>query len=121
MAFDLDAFRDAHRPWRYTAGGRTHIARPVSTPAVLAFHAEFNAAADEAGRLRALRRVLRLAFPRRISYRWRGDPVAHILGLEPAARKAAITDFFASLEGKSGPSAPPTTPGTPSSAPSRTA
>lgn len=116
MVFNVDAFRDAHRPWSFTAGGRTHEARPISAPAVIAFHTAFNAASDEAGRLRALRKLLRLAFPWRLSFRWRGDPVDEVLNLEPAARRAALNDFFASLEGRSGPSAPPTTLGTPSSA-----
>lgn len=122
MSFDADAFAAALRPWTFTAHGRAHAARPVSAPAVLAFHAEFNAAADEAARARALRRVLRLAFPWRLSYRWRGDPVEHLLALPPAARNAALTSFFLFLShGPAPEGSVPATPGTPSSAPSPTA
>lgn len=121
MAFNVDAFREAHRPWAFAAGARTYEARHVSAPAVVDFHARFHAATTERERVRAIQQLLRLAFPRRLSYRWRGDPVRMILALEPAAQREALTDFFACLEGRSPSSPLPTTPGKPSSTPSPTA
>lgn len=115
MAFSADLFRAAHRPWQLTTGGRTFVARHVSAPAVVAFHTRFAEARSETGRMRALRRLLRLAFPWRFSYLVRGDPVRILARMEPAAQRAALADFFVALEGKSPSSTLPTIPGKPSS------
>jgi hypothetical protein len=100
VAFDVDKFRESHRPWEFHIGAQTFTARHVSTPAVLAFHADFNGAGNERDRLRALRRLLRQAFPWRPSYLGRGDPVRMLLYLEPAARSEALDSFFESLKAR---------------------
>ncbi len=144
MSFNVDAFREAHRPWTFTVGGHSWVARPVSAPAVAAFHAAFRAVQDDEETARAkaagpaewirvfthaerrrtaiITRLLRLAFPWRLSYRWRPshDPVATLLSLEPKARNAAFASFFTCLEGSANPTPLPMTPGTPLSAPSGT-
>lgn len=113
MAFDLDAFRAAHRPWSFSIDGRTFGARHVSAPRIVQYMGKVAAAAGkERGLRRALRWVLRLAFPWRFSYLVRGDPVDLIFGLEIAARNAALADFFACLEGKTKTSLPSKTNGT---------
>jgi hypothetical protein len=109
MSFNADAYREAVAPWTFTAGGRTWQARPVSAPAVQRFHTALRAAAGDAGRQeRALRTLLRQAFPWRFSYRWRGDPVDRLLRLPPDDRQAALADFFGFLEGKARRALPPT-------------
>lgn len=101
MAFNADAFREAHRPWAFTLQGRTYSARHVSAPQVQAYERRAAAAKTEAQHRRALRILLRRAFPWRVSYLLRGDPVDLVIRLEPAARREALTDFFACLAGKS--------------------
>ena len=120
-SFDVDAFRDAHRPFGFSAGGRSFESQHVSAPAVAAFFAAFQIARTEADRARALTKILRLAFPMRLSYRWRGDPVRILLALEPAARNEALLSFFEHLEGKNPSTSLPTIPGEPSSTPKPTA
>jgi hypothetical protein len=146
MSFNADRFRAACRPFVFTAGGRAWTARPISAPALARFHDDITligaselermaAASSPVARARAkqaaernrgrlLLRLLRLAFPFRFSYCWRGDPVRALLRLPSAERGEAIKSFFLFVEGKPTLSAPPltpaipTTPGTPSSAPS---
>jgi len=102
--FDVDAFRAAHQPWSFTVGGRTFGARHVSAVAVQRYEQMRVVAGKDAKRQqRALRWLLRRAFPWRLSYRLRGDPVTLILGLEPAAQRAALIDFFACLSGRTAP------------------
>ena len=128
MAFDVDAFRAAHRPWSFTVGGRTFGAKHVSALKVAEYERRAadasalyrtNPARGSRAQLAALRWLLRFAFPWRIDYLLRGNPVAIILSLEPAARAEALRDFFASLQGKTTPTTTPlpSTSGTPSSAP----
>ena len=92
--FDLDAFREAHRPFAFTAGGFTFEARIISAEQMRQF-ATVASRADAAGQHRALAALLRIAFPWRPSYIWRGDPVTTILALEPQAREEALESFFA--------------------------
>lgn len=107
MSFNLDAYRETHRPWTFTANGRTWVARPVSVEQVLTAQAQSVGASEvQAGRV--LRGLLRLAFPRTISMRWRGDPVDLILQTTPREREAILQDFFTSLQ----PKAPATRPTT---------
>jgi len=113
MSFNADSYRQAVRPWVLTVGGKAWEARPVSAPAVLAFHAALRAATTPPAQERALRALLRRAFPWRFSYRWRGDPVDALVGLSPAERAEALTDFFGYLEGKARRPLPPV-PTTPS-------
>jgi hypothetical protein len=103
MAFDVDAFRAAHRPWSFTVGGRTFLARHVSAPQCQRFERERAAAgADQRKHRTAFWRILRAAFPWRPSYLTRGDPVRIILDeLEPPARAETLTDFFECLRGES--------------------
>jgi hypothetical protein len=105
MAFDLDAFRAAHEPWTFMARGRTYVARHVSAPQVMRYEQAIRRADSERARYAALWRLLRYAFPWRLSYLVYGDPVRVVMSLEPRARIAALTDFFACLRGPS-----PTTP-----------
>jgi hypothetical protein len=105
--FDLDALREAHRPWAFTTGRRTYVARPVSIEQVIAYEGEC-IGASVAVRLRALRRLLRLAFPWRPSFLWRGDPVAIIMGASPPVHHQLVRDFFASLRSPAESTAPPT-------------
>lgn len=124
MSFNADQYREAVRPWVFTVGGRSWEARPVSAEAVLAFHAVIR---DRPGDARACERalltLLRMAFPWRPSFWWRGDPALLLAGLSPAERGEALQDFFGYLEGKtrrplpppdqttsSGPASPPSSP-----------
>lgn len=105
MAFDLDAFREAHRPWRLTAGGRTWIARHVSARQFERYQQRVrDAQGDQRRILLAVRIILRQAFPWRFSYWIHGDPVTVLFGLEPRALNAALADFFRHLR----PDAPTT-------------
>jgi len=143
MGFNADDFRAALRPWHFTVGGETWEARPVSAPAVLAFHARFQEIAEKEGaalvqagadmeaikrvrrqaerfRHEAIETLLRRAFPRRFSFQWRGDPVKKLLALDPPVRNATLADFFGWAAERAGIAPPPTptTPGQPSSPPS---
>lgn len=110
MAFNVDAFREAHRPWSFTIGGKTFGARHVSAVHCQQFdRLRRDAGGDAKKHLRAIWWILRRAFPWRFSYMLRGDPVKIILALEPAARGEAMADFFVSLQGLS-PATPQKTP-----------
>lgn len=108
---DLHALREAHRPWEFTAGRRTYVARPVSIEQVIAYEEEC-IGASPAALMRARRKLLRVAFPWRPSFVWRGDPVALIMGAAPREHHALVTDFFASLRLPVEPTAPPPTSST---------
>lgn len=100
MAYDVDAFRAAHRPWSFTVGGRTYQARHVSAPQVFRYQDLIAAAGEDRRRHdAALRWLLRRAFPWRFSYLLYGDPVRIISALETAARQEALSDFFVALRG----------------------
>ncbi len=111
---DLDALRAAAEPWAFAAGGRTYTARPVSVEQVIAYEAAC-AGASAAQVLRARRRLLRLAFPWRPSFWWRGDPVALICAAPPALHRVVMDSFFASLRSSSRPEDPATSETLPSS------
>lgn len=73
------------RPWRWLSRWwirtcRTWVAKPISTPQMLALQA---ARQDPIAYLLALTPVLRAVLPWRWWYRWVGDPVALILRLPP--------------------------------------
>jgi hypothetical protein len=120
MAFNLDAFREAHRPWSLTVGARTWTARHVSAREVQAYEHKLAAATDQESKaVAAVRWILRRAFPWRFSYLFRGDPVRICLALEPAARREALTDFFACLLGRNPQPMIPTMNGRKSSASTR--
>lgn len=106
MGFDQDAWDAEHAPWSWRTRGRVYVARPVSVPAVQRYAQEV--VGDFAQQERALRRLLRLAFPWRLSFWWRGDPVRQILSLEPANRQAVVRDFFDRLRGQGNGNAPAT-------------
>lgn len=100
MTFDVEAFRAAHRPWTLRVGARAYVAQHVSALQVFRYQELAAAAgADRREQERALRWILRKAFPWRFSYLRFGDPVRIILGLEPAARSEALQDFFEALRG----------------------
>jgi hypothetical protein len=101
MPFDVNAFRDAHRPWSFTVGARTFGARHVSAQAAQSFDRRIAGAKTTKDRERAIWWILRRAFPWRLSYALRGDPVTIILReLEAPARAEALKDFFACLRGE---------------------
>ncbi len=101
MAYNADQFREANRPWEFHFRGRTFLARHVSTPQCQRYDELIaSAGPDVRAQVRAIRWVLRIAFPWRFSYLLRGDPVHLILhDLEPANRAQALKDFFACLRG----------------------
>lgn len=92
-SFDLDAFREAHRPFALTAGGRTYPARWVSGEQVAAMVA----GAQEGGRAaeRAMYRFLRLLWPWRWSYLLPGrDPVRLFARCTPLEQQEWLKSFF---------------------------
>lgn len=94
--FSADSFLEALEPWSFTTGGRRYVAQPVSAPRVARFlHACTSAQPNE--QHRQLKALLREAFPKRLSFLWRGDPVLEILAMEPRTRDATLKSFFASL------------------------
>lgn len=100
MAFDVDQHHTTVcPPWSFTREGQTYTARHVSAPAVERFLADFNLAKDAAAKDRVLYRLLRIAYPDRLSYHWRRneDPVHRLLTLDVQTRGAALADFFAYL------------------------
>lgn len=113
--FDLDAFREAHRPFVLRAGGREFPARWVSGEQVLAMVA----AAQEGGPLaeRALYRFLRLLWPWRWSYLRPGrDPVRLFARCTPLEQQEWLKGFFdhlaamrAALDGSGTPLTPSST------------
>lgn len=143
MPFDLNAFREAHRPWSFTDGGRTFTARHVSANDCLTFDAMrseavallrqalLNPKLSELQKQRIVARhhrtdvrqwrwLLRRAFPWRADYWLRGDPVSIILALDAAARGEVLADFFGCLRtGATPPQTTKTLPGKPSSTPTR--
>ena len=114
MGFNADAFLAAHEPWALTLGGRQYVARPVSAPVMLKMQAAIVQAPTAEEQFLLFLSLLRLAFPRRWSYRWSGDPVAKVALLPPAALKELQEDFFGYLAGVTRPRAAPATSGTPS-------
>lgn len=94
--FDLDAFREAHRPFVLTANGREFPARWVSGEQVLAMVA----AAQEGGpgAERALYRFLRILWPWRWRYLWPGcDPVRLFARCTPLEQQEWLKGFFGHL------------------------
>jgi len=102
MSFNLDAYREANAGWALTVGGRRYAARPVSAEQVLVYQGEIEGASPKMAQ-RALRRLLRCAFPWRPSFVWRGDPVNVIMAARPHEQRAMVQDFFESLAGTSAP------------------
>lgn len=94
--FSAEAFLEALEPWSFSVGGRRYVAHPVSAPRIARFLAAC-ATAEPTDALKALRALLREAFPKRLSMVWRGDPVIEILSMEPRARDATLQSFFACL------------------------
>ena len=98
MSFNLDAYREACSGWSLTTGGRTYAARPVSAEQVIAYQGELEGASPKRAQ-KALYHLLRHAFPRRLSFWWRGDPVNFVMRSRPHEQQAMVRDFFASLAG----------------------
>jgi hypothetical protein len=96
---NVDQLRDAEEPFAFTFRGTRHVARPVSAE-VMRRHVQAAQSPDPTQQLPALRALLRAAYPYRIAYRWRGDPVRMILDeLDLASQRAVLTQFFRSLTG----------------------
>lgn len=85
-------------PWAVRLNGMVHVARPVSGHRVQAFYQAIRGASPEAG-MAALTDLLRWAFPLRLSYWWRGDPVRQLVRLPAEEQRTVLTDFFAHLAG----------------------
>jgi hypothetical protein len=122
--FDAAAWRQAQQPWiyrdRWAGRLRSWAARPVSADAVLAAQMEMQGASPS--QIRKLsRRLFRLAFPRRPSMAWRGDPVALIHALPLPAWQAVLESFFESALGRASaktmPVSSPPTSSSPTPAP----
>lgn len=113
MGFDLDQYRQAHAGWALTTRGQTYHARPVSAEQVIVYQGEVLGASPRIAQ-RALRKLLRIAFPWRPSFVWRGDPVKIVMGARPHEHRAMVADFFASLAGSPTLPTPSPTHGTPS-------
>lgn len=96
--FSADAWRATREPWRYTEGGRTWTARPVSALAVADTLGGLDHCSprEQASRWR---RLFRLAFPWSPLYLLfpQFDPVRRIMALEPGAYQAVIVDFLLCL------------------------
>ena len=102
---DLDAWRAANPTWSLTLDGYTYRARPVSARAVAELIPAITAAGP-AEQLTLFEKLFRLAFPWVPSYVWRGDPVAKIMALPPAAFREVRDDFFVHLGGGGSTHAP---------------
>lgn len=107
---------DAYEPWVIEIDGQEYEAKPVSQMARLRFDAEVEQAkGDPVAEERALRRLLRVAFPVRGNFwrYWRAarDPVHRILTLDPIVRTRVLRSFFDALSGRPTPSGPTTTDG----------
>lgn len=111
--FDADAWLESREPWTFRARGTTWTARPVSAEAVVGVLLELRQATP-AQQYRLLRRIFRLAFPWRLSMRWRGDPVQLMLALPREALDDVVTSFFG-WAGITDPGISWTPPPTPSS------
>lgn len=115
--FNADAWAESREPWTFTSKGQVWRAAPISAPAVVDAFTAFAKAGEDAGEQhRILRRLLRLAFPWRLSMQWRGDPVDLILALPPGALDEAVTSFF-EWAGKRTPATTTKKPSAPSSTP----
>lgn len=95
---DLDAYRAAHRAWGFSFRGRVFRGRHVSAMDVLRFKELLEAARRERQMVAAHKWLLRRAFPWRVDYLLRGDPVRVLLNLSPPERQEALDSFFGSLE-----------------------
>jgi hypothetical protein len=105
---DLDAWRSANQPtWSLTLDGYEYKAHPVSAVAVARL-VETLGKAGPSQQLALYRSLFRLAFPWVPSYVWRGDPVAKIMALSPAAFREVRDDFFGHLGAQQKPHAPAT-------------
>lgn len=94
---DLDALNASAAPYRFRSRGREYVARPVSVEAVVQYEAAVRGASNLEV-MAARKRLLRLAFPWRVSFLWRGDPVRLISQAPPAVYREVWADFFASLQ-----------------------
>lgn len=118
MAFDADAFVKAREPWTLTIDSRAYEARPISVQQVLTFQSAIElAGADQEKVGRALTALLRLIFPPRWSYLWRGDPVRKVLALDAGAQSELLADFFGYMARTIQSQRTTTRPSPPSSAP----
>jgi hypothetical protein len=95
VKYNATLIADAERPSTYTLGRFTYVARPVSAPCMLRFHAA-RASGDVVRSLVCLWGVLRAAFPARWWYRlWPSlDPARAILSLPDDLREKALASLF---------------------------
>lgn len=100
MTFDVDKYRAAHPPWSFTIGGKTFDAQYVSAVDCTRFERKLAAGQGDSPRqLRACWWILRRAFPWRVDYWVRGDPVRIIFALRPKGRAEALVNFYACAYG----------------------
>lgn len=98
MGFDADAHLAARRTWELTIAGRSFVARPISVEQVYAFEI-LSHGLPRALYWAAFLKLLRLAFPKRLSFWWRGDPVTLFAALPDDAKERARESFFPYLAG----------------------
>ena len=96
--FNADQWLAAREPWSIVFDQKRFEAAAVSAVEVVDFQSRLAAAGEDLGAAqRAVRDFLRLLFPRRVWYRWRGDPVSRIVAMGTDGQKAVLDDFFAWL------------------------
>lgn len=93
MGFNVDALKQSWTPWTLTLGGVTYTERPVSVEQVRRFWRGMESP-EERVRAKAVKGLLRTAFPWRPHYVWKGDPVRRFLALDPPIQAKALQDFF---------------------------
>lgn len=96
--FDVDAWRQSQQRWGVKLDGREYFAREVSAPAVIAAHLELQGAGLKQER-KIMLRLLRLAYPRRLSMMWLGDPVRLLDQLPRPAFREVTKSFFEFVTG----------------------
>ncbi|MGQ0703521.1 MAG: hypothetical protein ACT4PM_10360 [Gemmatimonadales bacterium] len=74
-------------------GWRTWTPAPIAARRLLRELTGYESKTPEAQRI-AMRRLFRLAFPRRISHWWRGDPLQFIQDLPSAQYQRVVRDFL---------------------------
>jgi hypothetical protein len=109
---DVDEWQRVRQPtWSVTLDGYTYRAHPVSARAVADLVPKL-AAAKGAEQFDLLAALYRLAFPWRLSYVWRGDPVKRLMALPLPMFQEVRDDFFVLLGVRKSSNAPATS-GTP--------
>lgn len=107
---DIDKWR-SQKPefdtWSVTLDGYRYVARPVSARKVAEWLPRY-LKANGSAQLDLMRELFRIAFPWRMSYVWRGDPVERLMALPLPVFLEVRNDFFVLLGVRKASSAPAT-------------